>query len=193
MLQDLIRAGYPCLSLHGGKDQADRDTTINDFKNGVMTLMIATSVAARGLDVKELCLVVNYDVPSHYEDYVHRCGRTGRAGRKGTAVTFLCPDQERHAPDLVKGLKVANSKTAIPLELQTMCDSYEAKRKAGTAGMKSSGFGGRGFAFDEKEAVAAAEGKAKEKEGWGVQVRKEAKVRKRVFSAPFSYKNDHFA
>ena len=83
------------------------DAQINDFKNGIMTLMIATSVAARGLDVKELCLVVNYDVPSHYEDYVHRCGRTGRAGRKGTAVTFLCPDQERHAPDMVKGLKVA--------------------------------------------------------------------------------------
>ena len=62
MFSDLLRAGYPCLSLHGGKDQADRDTTINDFKNGIMTLMIATSVAARGLDVKELCLVVNYDV-----------------------------------------------------------------------------------------------------------------------------------
>jgi|EP01043_Picozoa_sp_COSAG02_P050998 hypothetical protein len=73
----------------------------------------------------------------------------------------------------VKGLKVANSKTPVPKELQEMCDSYEAKRKAGTAGMKSSGFGGRGFAFDEKEAVAAAEGKAKEKEGWGVQVHEE--------------------
>lgn len=73
----------------------------------------------------------------------------------------------------VKGLKVANSKTPIPKQLQEMCDSYEAKRKAGTAGMKSSGFGGRGFAFDEKEAVAAAEGKAKEKEGWGVQVLEE--------------------
>jgi ATP-dependent RNA helicase DDX46/PRP5 len=102
LFHECLKHGYPCLSLHGGKDQADRDSTINDFKNGIMTLMIATSVAARGLDVKELVLVVNYDVPSHYEDYVHRCGRTGRAGRKGTAVTFIAPEEERHANDLVR-------------------------------------------------------------------------------------------
>ena len=106
LFHELLKHGYPCLSLHGGKDQADRDSTINDFKNGIMTLMIATSVAARGLDVKELVLVVNYDVPTHYEDYVHRCGRTGRAGRKGTALTFICPEEERHAPELVKALKL---------------------------------------------------------------------------------------
>jgi hypothetical protein len=76
LFQGLLRAGYPCFSLHGGKDQADRDTTIADFKNGIMTLMVATSVAARGLDVKELCLVVNYDVPTHYE-VSHFCACIG--------------------------------------------------------------------------------------------------------------------
>ena len=65
-----------------GIDQYDRDSIINDFKSGVNRLLIATSVAARGLDVKNLILVVNYSCPNHYEDYVHRCGRTGRAGRK---------------------------------------------------------------------------------------------------------------
>ena len=76
------RYGYPCLSLHGGKDQSDRECTISDFKTNVCSVLVATSIAARGLDVKELVLVLNYDVPNHHEDYVHRVGRTGRAGAK---------------------------------------------------------------------------------------------------------------
>lgn len=76
----------------GGKDQVDRDYTIDDFKRKVRTLMVATSVAGRGLDVKDLVLVINYHCPNHLEDYVHRVGRTGRAGRKGTAYTFISPD-----------------------------------------------------------------------------------------------------
>ena len=71
--------GYPCLSLHGGKDQSDRESTINDFKSDVCNLLVATGVAARGLDVKELVLVVNYDTPNHHEEYVHRVGRTGES------------------------------------------------------------------------------------------------------------------
>jgi len=67
------------MSLHGGKDQVDRDSTIADFKTGVVPIVIATSVAARGLDVKQLKLVINFDAPNHMEDYVHCAGRTGRA------------------------------------------------------------------------------------------------------------------
>ena len=63
------------------------------------TLLVATSVAGRGLDVKELVLVVNYHCPNHLEDYVHRVGRTGRAGRKGTAYTFVSPDEQQYAPE----------------------------------------------------------------------------------------------
>lgn len=87
LLKDLMRASYPCMSLHGGIDQYDRDSIINDFKNGTCKLLVATSVAARGLDVKHLILVVNYSCPNHYEDYVHRAGRTGRAGNK-VRITF---------------------------------------------------------------------------------------------------------
>ena len=76
----------------GGKDQVDRDYTIDDFKRKVRTVMVATSVAGRGLDVKDLVLVINYHCPNHMEDYVHRVGRTGRAGRKGTSYTFISPD-----------------------------------------------------------------------------------------------------
>jgi ATP-dependent RNA helicase DDX46/PRP5 len=68
----LLQAGYPCLSLHGGKEQSDRECTIADFKGAVCNILVATSVAARGLDVRDLVLVINYDVPNHHEDYVHR-------------------------------------------------------------------------------------------------------------------------
>lgn len=74
----VLQVGYPCLSLHGAKDQSDRESTINDFKTGVSNVLVATSIAARGLDVKDLVLVVNYETPNHHEDYVHRVGRTGR-------------------------------------------------------------------------------------------------------------------
>lgn len=83
------------------------------------SILVATSVAARGLDVKDLVLVVNYDVPNHHEDYVHRVGRTGRAGNKGTAITFISDDEDKFAPDLVKALK--DSKVPIP----QVCDLFE--------------------------------------------------------------------
>lgn len=78
-----------CALSSTGIDQYDRDSIINDFKSGVCKLLVATSVAARGLDVKHLMLVVNYSCPNHYEDYVHRAGRTGRAGNKVGRQFFL--------------------------------------------------------------------------------------------------------
>ena len=101
--QEVMKAGYPAQALHGGMDQYDRDSVLSDFKKGLSGLLIATSVAARGLDVKNLILVVNFDCPNHYEDYVHRCGRTGRAGQKGNAFTFITEDEGKYAGDVVKG------------------------------------------------------------------------------------------
>lgn len=78
----LFSSTFSSLVASSGIDQYDRDSIINDFKNGACRLMVATSVAARGLDVKQLILVINYSCPNHYEDYIHRAGRTGRAGNK---------------------------------------------------------------------------------------------------------------
>ena len=89
---------------------------------------IATSVAARGLDVKHLILVVNYDCPNHHEDYIHRCGRTGRAGNKGFAYTFITPDQQRAAGDIIKAME--QSETPVPAELQSLWDQYKTKLAA---------------------------------------------------------------
>lgn len=121
ILRDLMRRGYPCMSIHGGKDQNDRDSTIADFKAGVVPVLIATSVAARGLDVKQLKLVVNYDCPNHMEDYVHRVGRTGRAGNTGTAVTFITEEQERYSLDIAKALKY--SRQPVPEPVQKLVNS----------------------------------------------------------------------
>ncbi|TGZ83946.1 P-loop containing nucleoside triphosphate hydrolase protein [Ascodesmis nigricans] len=143
ILRDLMRRGYPCMSIHGGKDQTDRDSTIADFKAGVVPVLIATSVAARGLDVKQLKLVVNYDCPNHMEDYVHRAGRTGRAGNTGTAVTFITEEQERYAADIARALKWSHQ--PIPEDLQKLVDSFQAKVTAGTERKNLSGFGGKGL------------------------------------------------
>lgn len=168
LLKDLMRASYTCMSLHGGIDQFDRDSTIVDFKAGKVNLLVATSVAARGLDVKHLILVVNYDCPNHYEDYVHRCGRTGRAGNKGFAYTFITPEQERYSGDIIKGLELAGHE--VPPELQSVWESYKSKQEAEGKKVKGgSGFSGKGFKFDEAEAQLANERKKFQKAALGLQ------------------------
>ena len=153
LLRDLMKKGYPCMSIHGGKDQVDRDSTIDDFKAGIVPILIATSVAARGLDVKQLKLVVNFDAPNHLEDYVHRAGRTGRAGNTGTAVTFLTEEQDRYAVDIAKALK--QSGQPVPEPVQKLVDMFMEKVKAGKEKALNSGFGGKGLEKLDQERDAA--------------------------------------
>ncbi|MCJ1406972.1 pre-mRNA processing RNA-helicase [Ptychographa xylographoides] len=153
LLMDLMRKGYPCGSIHGGKDQIDRDSTIEDFKAGAVPVMIATSVAARGLDVKQLKLVVNYDAPNHLEDYVHRAGRTGRAGNTGTAVTFITEEQERYSLDIAKALRQSGQE--VPEDLQKLVDRFIEKVKSGKEKVSGSGFGGKGLERLDQERDAA--------------------------------------
>uniref|UniRef100_A0A8R1I4F1 Helicase C-terminal domain-containing protein n=1 Tax=Caenorhabditis japonica TaxID=281687 RepID=A0A8R1I4F1_CAEJA len=119
---------------------------------------IATSVAARGLDVKNLILVVNYDCPNHYEDYVHRVGRTGRAGRKGYAYTFVLPEhQEKMAGEICRAFETAGVKP--PADLKAMFERFkkemEADGKTVNLGSRK-GFFGSGYKYDEGEAEADA-------------------------------------
>ena len=143
LFKELSKKQYPSVSIHGGREQIDRDEAIQNFKQGVFPVMIATSVAARGLDVKQLKMVVNFDCPNHNEDYVHRCGRTGRAGNTGTAVTFVMPDQDRYAAFLVKSL--TDSKQEVPADLQALADKFNKKVEAGETKKYGGGFGGRGI------------------------------------------------
>ena len=119
-----------CISLHGGMDQVDRELALFDFKMTGKHVLIATSVASRGIDVDCLDLVINYNCPSHKEDFIHRTGRTGRAGKKGTAYTFYdIGSDEKHATWLISVLNSSNS--AVPEELQIIANAFWEKRKAG--------------------------------------------------------------
>ncbi|CAI4227161.1 unnamed protein product [Auanema sp. JU1783] len=153
----LLARNYTAASLHGGIDQFDRDSTITDFKNGAIKVLIATSVAARGLDVKNLILVVNYDCPNHYEDYVHRVGRTGRAGKKGYAYTFILPEhQERMAGEICRAFETAGVKP--PADIQAMFERFKAEMEAEgkTVHLGGKGFAGSGYKHDDEEAEADA-------------------------------------
>ncbi|XP_039630396.1 probable ATP-dependent RNA helicase DDX46 [Polypterus senegalus] len=168
LLKDLMKASYPCMSLHGGIDQYDRDSIVNDFKSGACRLLVATSVAARGLDVKMLNLVVNYSCPNHYEDYVHRAGRTGRAGNKGFAYTFITEEQARYSGDIIKALELSGA--SVPPELEKLWNDFKDQQKAeGKIIKKSSGFSGKGFKFDETEQALANERKKLQKAALGLQ------------------------
>ena len=85
----LINAGFNAGSIHGDKRQSQREQVLRNFKSDKINILIATDVAARGIDVKDISHVINFDQPGTYEDYVHRIGRTGRAGKKGIALTFV--------------------------------------------------------------------------------------------------------
>eukprot|EP00242_Pyramimonas_sp_CCMP2087_P014943 CAMPEP_0198209762 /NCGR_PEP_ID=MMETSP1445-20131203/17714_1 /TAXON_ID=36898 /ORGANISM="Pyramimonas sp., Strain CCMP2087" /LENGTH=542 /DNA_ID=CAMNT_0043883637 /DNA_START=181 /DNA_END=1805 /DNA_ORIENTATION=- len=114
----LWEAGYRVGSIHGDKTQQEREWTLNEFKSGASPVMIATDVAARGLDIKGIDHVVNYDFPNGVEDYVHRIGRTGRAGAKGTAHTFFTYADRAKARDLVKVMEEAGQ--TVSDELRTL-------------------------------------------------------------------------
>jgi ATP-dependent RNA helicase DeaD len=101
----LAGRGYDTAALHGGLVQEQRDRVMNRFRDGAVQVLVATDVAARGLDIEQVSHVVNYDVPSDPEAYLHRIGRTGRAGRKGVAVTLVEPREQRLLRNIERLLK----------------------------------------------------------------------------------------
>jgi len=105
LTQQLERAGINAMAIHGNKSQNARVKALQDFKENRITALVATEVAARGLDIKELPHVVNYELPNVPEDYVHRIGRTARAGSTGSAVSLVSPDEASYLRDIEKLLK----------------------------------------------------------------------------------------
>ena len=118
----VAKLGYSVASLHGGKSQDAREEALRGFKAGEFDVLVATDVAGRGIDVKNIDLVVNYELPFAIENYTHRIGRTGRAGRAGTAVAFLTAEDADIMYDLKALLKSSNN--AVPPELER----HEASR-----------------------------------------------------------------
>eukprot|EP01088_Endostelium_zonatum_P000805 TRINITY_DN1105_c0_g1_i1.p1 TRINITY_DN1105_c0_g1~~TRINITY_DN1105_c0_g1_i1.p1 ORF type:complete len:589 (+),score=160.16 TRINITY_DN1105_c0_g1_i1:196-1962(+) len=143
LFKNLSFDGWPCVAIHGDKPQQERDRVLHQFKNEKMPILIATDVAARGLDVKNIKYVINYDFPGTTEDYVHRIGRTGRAGTQGTAYSFFTSNNARLAKELIGVLREAGQE--IPVQLQQLNQS-SGGRKGGSwrGGGRYGGGGGYG-------------------------------------------------
>ena len=102
--RSLLRHGFSVQALHGDMDQSARTAALEQFRKGEVTLLVASDVAARGLDIPDVSHVYNFDVPIHPDDYVHRIGRTGRAGRTGTAITIVAGSNDAKAVAAIEKL-----------------------------------------------------------------------------------------
>ncbi|VVC99741.1 probable ATP-dependent RNA helicase DDX43 [Leptidea sinapis] len=144
---ELAVKGIPCQSIHGNLDQSDREAALADMLDGTVNILVATDVASRGIDIKDLTHVINLDFPRHIEEYVHRIGRTGRAGKTGTALTLITRNDWAHAAELIKILEEAEQD--IPDELERMAHRFKemkirSEREGGNMGRGGRGRGGRG-------------------------------------------------
>ncbi|XP_065212087.1 uncharacterized protein LOC135839805 isoform X2 [Planococcus citri] len=121
----LKNQGWPAIGIHGDKSQQERDSVLHHFRSGRSPVLVATDVAARGLDVEDVKFVINFDYPNSSEDYVHRIGRTGRSRQTGTAYTFFTRSNAKQASDLILVLTEANQ--PIHPKLQEMANEYQSR------------------------------------------------------------------
>lgn len=113
--RQLHREGFAADAIHGDKSQLERMQALDAFKTGKITVLIATDVAARGLDIDHLPMVINYEIPSAAEDYVHRIGRTGRAGAFGIAISLVSPEEEKYLVEIEKLIKCTIQREELPV------------------------------------------------------------------------------
>ncbi|XP_041937304.1 DEAD-box helicase 3 X-linked a isoform X11 [Alosa sapidissima] len=140
----LYREGYACTSIHGDRSQRDREEALHQFRSGRCPIMVATAVAARGLDISNVKHVINFDLPSDIEEYVHRIGRTGRVGNLGLATSFYNDKNSNITKDLLDIL--VESKQEVPSWLESL--AYEHQHKSSNRGRSkrfSGGFGARDY------------------------------------------------
>ncbi len=128
----LLASGVTAAALHGGKSQPQRTRILDQFKSGAVNALIATDLAARGIHIDDLDLVVNYDPPNDAKDYLHRGGRTARAGRTGTVVTLVVAEERRETARLVAAAGVAARTTAIRPHDQELSRITGARTPSGT-------------------------------------------------------------
>lgn len=126
---ELDRSNYSCEKLHGGLEQEDRFAVMDGFKIGNFRYLVATDVAARGIDIDNVTLVINYDVPMEKEGYVHRTGRTGRAGNKGKAITFATPYEGKFVKAIERyiGFEIPRDEAPTPQEVASGRAAFEEK------------------------------------------------------------------
>jgi len=124
LARELVREGIEANAIHGDKTQPERQKALNEFKDGKVRVLVATDVAARGLDIEDLPHVINFELPKSPEDYVHRIGRTGRAGKSGDAISLVADDEMDRLRDIEKLLRMK-----IPVEPLPGVDAPEPRRE----------------------------------------------------------------
>lgn len=137
VVKELERAKISAQSIHGNKSQLARQTALGSFKNGTIRVLVATDIAARGIDIEELSCVFNYDLPEVPETYVHRIGRTGRAGMSGVAVSFCCIDEKndlRNIQKLIGKTIPVEEEHPCPMLITTPTPKSELRRRRPPAG-----------------------------------------------------------
>jgi len=148
----LHREGFPVTSIHGDRTQREREEALRRFKSGQTPIIVATAVAARGLDIPNVKHVINFDMPSDVEEYVHRIGRTGRMGNLGLATSFFNEKNRNLVKDLVELIVEANQDLPSWLEAMSL-DSRNmyggGGRRGGGGNRSKGGFGGRDYRFDK--------------------------------------------
>ncbi|MBL8511599.1 MAG: hypothetical protein JNM52_08125, partial [Betaproteobacteria bacterium] len=129
----LLRDGLTAAAIHSDRSQQERTQALEDFKQGKSRILVATEVAARGLDIDQLPFVINYELPHTPEDYVHRIGRTGRAGCPGEAISLVSPDESSFLTDIEKLLKRKIDRLPVP----ALADERPASRSDGGGSERS--------------------------------------------------------
>lgn len=150
----LVRDGFNAASIHGNKSQNQRDRAIAEFRSGEVTILVATDVAARGIDIPDVAYVINYELPNVPDNYVHRIGRTARAGREGEAIAFCASDETGELRDIEKVMKIE-----IPTASGTRPATLESAPKSG--GRRRGGKGRSGGGKPQGGGGARAEGQPK--------------------------------
>ncbi|MGB3147897.1 MAG: DEAD/DEAH box helicase [Paracoccaceae bacterium] len=143
LAKSLKAHGYDAAPIHGDLEQSQRMKTLDGFRDGSLRFLVASDVAARGLDIPSVSHVFNFDVPSHAEDYVHRIGRTGRAGRKGISITLATGSDQKYLDAIEQLIQREIPRTAIP-------EGFELSEAAQKPPRKDAGRGGKSAAPREK-------------------------------------------
>jgi ATP-dependent RNA helicase RhlE len=125
LMRELVRDGVAATAIHSDRTQGERTQALENFKQGKVNILVATDIAARGLDIELLPYVINYELPYAAEDYIHRIGRTGRAGSTGEAISLVCADEHRMLDDIERELKRKLERLPLP--------EFTSRRKSGAS------------------------------------------------------------
>ncbi|WP_374346990.1 DEAD/DEAH box helicase [Chitinimonas sp.] len=159
LAEQLLKDGISAMAIHGNKSQGARTRALSEFKDGSLQVLVATDIAARGIDIDQLPHVVNYELPNVPEDYVHRIGRTGRAGAEGEAVSLVCVDEKKLLADIERLIKRELPKEIVPGFEPDPHAKPEPIQQRSSGPRQGQGRGRQGGNSDRRQPAGSGEGR----------------------------------